>query len=287
MDQGITYFQEAFDDFLIDHCKRQEPCNMDMYHYHSSYEIYYLLSGTRNYFIKDKTYRIEKGNIVIINKNDLHKTTYGGSYTHERILINFSEEFLTNVLSNIADVDLTGAFKKGINVIKLSKTEQTVVEQLLFHIIKEAKEKNKGLMTIVNIMIIELLVFIARYADREEIVKNESENRMHAKIADIIKYINSNYAEKLTLSRISEAFYISPYYLSRLFKQATGFTYIEYLNSIRIKEAQRLLETTRLNMSDIAEKTGYESTAHFGRVFKEITGISPLKYRKINNIAVQ
>lgn len=258
---------------------------MYLYHYHGSYEIYYLLTGVRNYFIKDRTYRIEKGDIVLINRNDLHKTTYGGSLTHERILINFEGIYMDEMLSLIKDIDLLKPFHQGINVLKLKKAEQTMVEQTLFKIMKEAKERGIGSETCVRLSVLELLIFIARRAAKPETGTKEHMNQMHEKVSDIVKYINTMYMERMTLQKISENFYISPCYLSRLFKNVTGFTFVEYLNSIRIKEAQRLLKESNLDMGGIAERTGYESTTHFGRVFKEITGFSPLRFRKINKVS--
>jgi len=282
MEQYTIIFREIYKGIEIEHCKRQEPCNMDLYHYHSSYEVYYLLSGVRNYFIKDRIYRVERGDIVLINKNDLHKTTYAGSTTHERILINFEEAFIKEMVPYIKDIDVLQPFHYDVHILKLNKTEQTMLEQVLFKMMKEAKEKAIGSETYVTLLMTELLIFIARRAAQPETVKKEYYNQMHEKVSEIVKYINKNYMKRLTLQNISDNFYISPCYLSRLFRNITGFTFVEYLKSIRIKEAQRLLKESKLNMDEIAERTGYESSTHFGRVFKEITGVSPLRFRKIN-----
>ena len=73
---------------------------------------------------------------------------------------------------------------------------------------------------------------------------------------------------------------LSPYYLSRLFRRVTGQSIVDYLNNRRIEAAQKLLETTELSISAIAEQTGFASAAHFRRVFREVMDISPLQYRK-------
>ena len=75
---------------------------------------------------------------------------------------------------------------------------------------------------------------------------------------------------------------LSPYYLSRQFRRVTGQSIVDYLNNRRIEAAQKLLETTELSISAIAEQTGFASAAHFRRVFREVMDISPLQYRKKN-----
>ena len=93
-------------------------------------------------------------------------------------------------------------------------------------------------------------------------------------VEQIQAYIAQHYAEKLTLTGIASQFYISPYYLSRLFKKSTNLSLIEYINGVRIKAAQHLIEQTAESISSVAGKTGFMTTAHFRRVFKDATGLS-------------
>ena len=75
-------------------------------------------------------------------------------------------------------------------------------------------------------------------------------------------------------------FYLSPYYLSRLFRRVTGQSIVDFINVRRIEAARRLLESTDLGINDVAEETGFSTTAHFRRVFHEQVGVSPMQYRK-------
>ncbi len=84
--------------------------------------------------------------------------------------------------------------------------------------------------------------------------------------------LTEHYAEKLTLTSIASQFYISPYYLSRLFKKTINLSLIEYINGVRIKAAQNMIEKTNESISSVAEKTGFMTSAHFRRVFKDATG---------------
>lgn len=98
-------------------------------------------------------------------------------------------------------------------------------------------------------------------------------------IEKAMKYINEHYSEEITLKKLSEVTYVNPSYFSRLFKDKTGEKYIDYLTSIRIEQAKKLLEDLSLKVYDITELVGYESRKHFGKTFKEITGMSPREYR--------
>ncbi|MGE5606892.1 MAG: helix-turn-helix transcriptional regulator [Bacteroidota bacterium] len=97
-----------------------------------------------------------------------------------------------------------------------------------------------------------------------------------------IYYLNEHYQEDLNLKTIQERFFISPYHFSRTFKKITGFNFIEYLNSIRTREAQKLLKDSGLPVTEISEHVGFDNLTHFGRVFKKIVGTSPTNYRKNN-----
>lgn len=282
LEDGLTLCRETYKGIEIEQCKRHEPCSMPLYHYHDSYEIYYLLSGSRYYFINDRRLKVEKGDLILINKGILHKTMYGGSPMHERVLIIFDETYIQGILELSADIDLLQAFHQNKNLVRLQKPEQTAVERLLFGIMKEARGKDLGHESYVRLAMGELLIFINRKAAQTRPAGSGQMNQMHGKISEIIKYINIRYMKKISLESIADNFYISPYYLSRTFRKETGFTFVEYLNSLRIREAQQLLRETHLNVSEIAERVGYESQTHFGRVFKRITGMSPLQFRKMD-----
>ena len=99
-------------------------------------------------------------------------------------------------------------------------------------------------------------------------------------VEQICAYLAANYQQKFSLSEVAAKFYISPYYLSRLFRRVTGQSIVDYINGRRIEAAQRLLESTDLNISAVAEQTGFASAAHFRRVFRETMGTGPLQYRK-------
>lgn len=268
--------------FGIQYMKYEKPKSMPSEHYHDHFEIYYQLTGERYYFIKDRSYYIKKGDIIVINKTELHKTSFAGADVYERILINFKDEYIKDLLNSSNDMDPLELFKRDVNVYSLSLSEQNFVEQLLNKMLEEDKKRADGFNLYIKISLIELLIFLNRLSKKLENHYLEFPSALHKKIYTIAKYIRTNYYLELTLTDLSEVFHVSPFYLSRTFKEVTGITLTEYINVTRIKEAQRLLVDTKLSVSDIAEKVGFDSSTHFGRVFKSIVQVPPLKYRKIN-----
>ncbi|NLU36327.1 MAG: helix-turn-helix transcriptional regulator [Clostridiales bacterium] len=79
---------------------------------------------------------------------------------------------------------------------------------------------------------------------------------------------------------MAEKIYISPYYLSHLFKEELGITFLEYLTRIRMEEAKKLLMDRSLTILDISLRIGYDDPGYFSKVFKKKIGVSPSQYRK-------
>ena len=248
-------------------------------HFHNSCEIYYLLSGERYYFINNRTYHVTKGDLVLINANDLHRTIDSGMPYHKRLLINFSENFILNSNASIQAL-LSLLFMQNDHIIRFGIQDQKHIENLLYKMLEEVKQKYTGFEASLQALLLQLLVFTGRYIEANTGKTYEHPTAKHKKASEIVQYINGHYMEDITLPFISEHFYISQYHLSRIFKEATGFTFIEFLSSVRIREAQKLLKETKYKVINISEKVGFGSIAHFGRVFKEVTGTTPLAYRK-------
>ncbi len=109
----------------------------------------------------------------------------------------------------------------------------------------------------------------------------ESRNVKNSKLlSDALNYIRNNYKNNLTLDNVAQQVYISPYYLSHLFKEELGITFVEYLTRVRIDEAKKLLKEDSLSIVAIASEVGYEDASYFSKVFKKSVGIPPNQFRK-------
>jgi len=116
----------------------------------------------------------------------------------------------------------------------------------------------------------------------------ESYNKSYA-VNRIINYLNENYDQKISLEQIAHNMYLSPVYISKIFKEETGESPINYLIKIRLEKARDiLLNADGGSIKNIANLVGYEDVYHFSKLFKKYYGISPLYYKKKamrNNVA--
>jgi YesN/AraC family two-component response regulator len=96
----------------------------------------------------------------------------------------------------------------------------------------------------------------------------------------IAAYIEDRSMEDLNLDKLARIVCMSKFSFCRAFKSRFGLSFISYLNSIRVKKAARLLDDPNLTITEIATFVGYDSVAHFGRVFKKVYGVSPREFRK-------
>lgn len=264
-------------EYAIQRMKRSGYSKMPRPHVHDFYELYYLLNGERVYFMNGSVYLVQKGDLVFVNPGDLHSTASSEILEFERVLIHFSPAFLSETEARTPD--LLSSRPSGI--IRFSIKEQTRIERLLGQILAECEERQLDFETCVRASMLELLVCIRR-AERLQQAPKTGDHPMHHKISEIAAHIHEHYHEPLTLESVAKTFYISPSYLSRVFVKLTGFHFREYIQVVRIREAEKRLKQSKDKVQSIAEQVGFDHIAHFNRTFKKMTGLSPLRYRRHN-----
>jgi two-component system response regulator YesN len=88
--------------------------------------------------------------------------------------------------------------------------------------------------------------------------------------------------EDISLEIVAQKYFFNSSYFSKLFKSYTGLGFSEYLLMVRIQSAKKILKATEYSMADVACRVGFKDPTYFNRVFKKEVGISPLKYRQMN-----
>ena len=269
-------------DFFIDRADDVVGVEMPSFHIHYKFEIYYEIEGSRRYFIEDSAYVVNAGSVVLIGENQIHKTASLGDTPSSRIVLNFSREYLERVAQAFPTVDFFAFLSEERNhlLTGLTVKQQNQIYGLLQQLLAMEDETSAAADALRRLLLGTLLLELKEHCRRQQEQTAENGRVSNYTVDQIQAYIAEHYAEKLTLTGIASQFYISPYYLSRLFKKSINLSLIEYINGVRIKAAQNLIEKSNESISDIAEKTGFMTTAHFRRVFKDATGLSPQQYRQ-------
>lgn len=109
---------------------------------------------------------------------------------------------------------------------------------------------------------------------------NETTQSHNYIIGHAIAYLKMHYMEEVKLRDVANFCHCSPSFISHRFKKMTGKTIKGYVNELRIEKAKGLIGSRRYSMTDIAFKVGYKDSNYFSKVFKDLTGVSPLGYQK-------
>lgn len=263
--------------FVIEHLECTQATNMPEMHSHTCFEIYYQMSGGKNYFIEDKFYSTKKGDVLILAPGTKHKTTYAGVKSYHRFCVYFKPDFLSD-FSQLVKLKLLKDIDKYA-IIELGSNEREKIEFLLFNMLEEFNTHPENYILNLELMMKELIVRLDRCHYSTEIDKNYSPN-MYRVISDICLYIQMNYKQDITLENLAENFKLSPFYLSRKFKEITKYSIPQYINNIRLEFSKELLKNTNFTITKIATQIGYGNSSHFARVFKNYLGSTPRQYRK-------
>ena len=262
--------------FAIAHLYKEEKA-MDM-HIHDCYEIYYSISGGKQFLIDNRFYTIEPGDIFIINQYESHKITQVDKMVHERIVLSIHPEYTKRLSTSETDLDACFSARPENFSHKISLTKEQQ-KRFLYYINKITKAEGFGHDIIEQTAFMELMVmlhaaFRTSHIQEAEACANYIYNQQ---VDDLLAYINTNIATSITIEQLSKEFYLSESYICRIFKSATGTTINKYISARRISIAKSLL-SSGAGVTEAYEKSGFTDYSNFFKAFTKAVGISPKKY---------
>lgn len=277
-----TIFSEIMEGITMDRVVRDQEYSMPMKHFHDTYELYFLLEGERHYFIEKQTYYVKTGDVVLINREQVHKTSQAGSKKHDRILLQLSGRVLEPWLKSAGLYSLERIFDDYYGVTRLTEKEWDEIKELLLGISEEMIHRRERYEVMVRLKLSQILLIVCR-SRKKNLLKEMPQTvqtAKHGKVHEVAEYLTLHCETGESLEELSESFFISKSYLSRIFREVTGFSVNEYRNLARVRKARELLAGSGYSITEISEILGFESVTYFERVFKKHTDMTPLKYRK-------
>lgn len=241
--------------------------NMVKSHYHEYFELYFLESGQRYHMVGDTLYYLHPGEFILFPPYIMHYSYGDSDIPFKRLVLYFTREMMAVPDS----MDILG---NHAHVYKADEKREihTILQWILKNQESDDRYSEESMYLLLNHLIITLIRSSA------DVAKPEKETRIN----QIIRYLNENYTNPITLEDLSAHFYLSPYYLCREFKKHTNNTIVQYLNSLRVCHAQRLFQETDQSVTEISKIVGFSNVTHLNRIYKSITGQSPSQTRKLS-----
>lgn len=241
--------------------------NMSQSHYHDYFELYYLETGNRYHMVHDQLYYIHAGEFILFQPYVMHYSYGDVDAPFKRLLLYFHSD-------EINSAELLAALKSTNRVFRQKDVYHKNIHRLLEMIMAEQETPEAYHQETLNTLLNFLVLSIVKNKDEKPVP--EAKDR----IGKMISYIHAHYNEDISLEKLSQMFYVSPYYLCREFKRHTNRTIIQYINITRVMNAQRKFMETNMNVTAVSKEIGFSNLTHFNRVFKSFTGMTPSAYRQ-------
>lgn len=246
-------------------------------HFHSELELVFLLRGTMTYLSGNNRYKLRTKDFIFANPYENHTIrTVSDDGCYVRILI--QESRLRPLFS--ASKTMTFEWQESLNN-RTNPLYQEIADGFC-KIMLASANPDAVFSAKVYQQVLRMLVAIWQHCPAPADIGKDGHKsqNLHHKSCEIMDYINSHFAEEISLNSISQALFLSPPYISKIFKENFDVGVLEYINRLRVQKAMVLLCTSNSYISDIAQECGFATTNTFSRLFLKETGLTPSDYRR-------
>jgi AraC-like DNA-binding protein len=198
----------------------------------------------------------------------------------------FDKFFITNFLEGFETKQIYMLFIKIKQRQCLFPPKHSLWEELnefMINSYEENKHRDVCYEMAIKSYIYRIMTVLIRHFDKLNFTEKSKSYSLagynFATIRPVLDYIEEHYAKSVYLDDLCQLVNMSPYHFSRTFKKLTGMTIPDYINMTRISMAKKMMIENEFTITEIAEKIGFCNTQYFGKVFKNITGVSPLHFR--------
>lgn len=235
-------------------------------HCHNFFEIEFIISGGGTQYLNGTPYAVKRGNFYLLTTADFHEHEF--SEPAEIINVSFDPSILPQGITK----KLTEVFVDKNYYLSDEEYGKyySLMNALLYEYDNSFSWRNDATLNLLQYIVIFFL---------RRLNFSETKKEPNTEIDAALTYINVHFKENPTLIEVAERAHYNPCYFSQLFKNYTGVKYVDYVNALKINHAKRLLSSTDHSIIDIGFMCGFNSTSNFFLTFKNVTGVSPYKYR--------
>lgn len=248
------------------------------WHWHPEVEVIYVLEGTATVLAGSGSYRLSAGTAAFLNTQVIHCFRSEGSTILPNLV--FSPEIIAPEKSLLYRKFVAPVLHSGVDIQVFSPEtfEDGAVLDCLREVIAHQEQSSPSEFRTVRL----LMALWEAIGSRVRTEGNPEDRGLRAQtqLQRMMQYVHTHYAGKVTLEELAGEVSISKSSAMKLFRQYMHTSPIDYLISYRLKQAAKLLTTTRGSVSAIAEQTGFENVGYFCRKFKAVFSQTPSQYRR-------
>lgn len=263
-------------------------------HTHDYMQIWYVQRGCCEHYTNDNCHLLVKGNLFVLPPFAVHRIKVIPGEEIEIIGCEFLTEFasqhesLSDKSNGLFDFAFLEPFLVSMEAVRprlqLMGKSQLKVEELMLEMFYEYCHENKYYEILIKSDLLRLLAIIAReYEEHGDSKSGELFGRYREAISEAIRYIDEHYNCNIYIEDACKIAMMSQTYFTYLFKQITGYTFVEYVNNLRVAKAMEMLNNHSISITDICYTVGFNDAAYFNKVFRKETGLSPRMYRNLTN----
>ena len=259
---------------------KMTPMKSGEEHSHDYLELTYILVGQARYMIEGQEHILKAGDILVGNPGVVHQFELReGEEPPVEVYIGMSNFHFQDMPQESL------VLPDGSYVLHCKPELKQDLNQLVQTMISETQMQQSGQYFMIKAYLVQMLLLIIRQIRGEEKHENrgyvfESKSKGYV-VKRILAYMNENYATHISLDQIAKNMYLSPVYISKIFKEEMGESPIRYLIQIRLEKAKEILQDESCgSIRDVAAEVGYEDVYYFSKLFKKYYGIAPAYYKK-------
>lgn len=299
-------FEKRIPGLRVSEAVRHHRFIMRSRHVHETIELHFILEGQRLMFVDRETYRLSPHSAIVVNHNLIHKTSTAPGFPpdHHNFILQLDRSRF-DALLNAAGLKGFDDFGDRFNGVASFDDSEW---RLVLSVISEFKamcteDKNGGTVSMEDahaflyLQALELASIFAKArrrllhaeleANQKVVPETVVKTGVHQKVHEVALYLQNHIHESVSLEELAQRFFMSRSYLTRSFRNVTGFSVVEYMTYIRIQKAQHLLRESDRSITEIADLCGFGNITYFEKVFKTTTGHTPVQYRKTVDTSIK